>query len=432
MIEEKLEKQAAIRQQSQINSILLFGSKETINLYDFHISTQIFEDLFSNSVSGHIMLRDAGNIVREAGLKGYDRILFVFDYGKEKLVREFFVYSHSTSSNNVESAEVLNLYFISFPTILSQHTRLWNAFSGDVKSIVSNVFDNCVRGYIPLENTNDIPPAQTPRISISQTMGNIKFVSAGWTPFETINWLAGRSTCSQTSSSFFLFYETLKDGFYFESIEKAIYEKNTIELDKQYVFVYDYFSTGNSYNTIKEMHVSDLMDTLQGTEDKYLTLWHNDLIYKKIHKHNFDYNTSARPILNSTLLGTIDDSNPFNFNFTNRHNEGNFRAIVKNESAETHNGFSSYNGTSFARKYSTLQQLNLVRVTIECFENYNVQVGSVVELFIPKKKGNNADESIESLKDSVLSGRYIVSSKKHNYIVDEATMELELVKESVL
>lgn len=79
MIEEKLEKQAAIRQQSQINSILLFGSKETINLYDFHISTQIFEDLFSNSVSGHIMLRDAGNIVREAGLKGYDRILFVFD-----------------------------------------------------------------------------------------------------------------------------------------------------------------------------------------------------------------------------------------------------------------------------------------------------------------------------------------------------------------
>ena len=402
MIETKLEKQAAIRQQSQINSILLFGSEQTINLFDFHISTHIFEDLFSNSVSGYIMLRDAGNIIRESGLKGYDRILFVFDYGKDKLVREFFVYSHSTTSNNVESAEVITLQFISFPTILSQHTRLWNAFSGDIKSIISNVFDNCVRGYIPQENTNDIPPAQSPQISISATTGNIKFVSVGWTPFETINWLAGRSTCAQTSSSFFLFYETLKDGFFFNSIEKAIYEKNTIELDKEYVFVYDYFSTGNSYNTIKEMHVDELMDTLQGTEDKYLTLWHNDLLYKKIHKYNFDYNTSARPILNSTLLGTINDTNPFNFNFSNRHNESNLRAIIKNESAETHTGFSTYNGTVFARKYSTLQQLNLMKVTIECFENYNVQVGSVVELFIPKKKGNNSDDILFHPKNIII------------------------------
>ena len=85
--------------------------------------------------------------------------------------------------------------FVSFEQILNENTRCYSAIQGTNGESVQKIF----KSYIGSEKAFKVEP----------TVGNFKFVMPSWSPFEAINWYAGRSTSANTSGSYFLFWETL-------------------------------------------------------------------------------------------------------------------------------------------------------------------------------------------------------------------------------
>lgn len=416
---------------NQVKAVYLAGSsKEPVDVSENFVSAEVFEDIFSDSVSGNIILKDTKNIIKDLKLNGADRLLIVVgDEVKGDVPLEFFVYSHSYTALN-DTSELVTLDFVTMPFILSQNSRLWGAYKGSIHSIVSSVFNGVLSNYKTSSIDNYTP--ETFELEVDNCEGVIKIVSPGWTPFEMLGWLSGRATDVETSGSLFLFYQTIFDGYKFKCVEKLVKEGNTKEIDNSHVFYYGYKGSGFERNNIHTLSIGDLGDTLETTYEQFTDLWQIDLTKKKITKRTYNAETASKPLLNERIIGQLNSENAFDFNFPALHKKGNLKALIKNESALVHNGIDFYTGNSFQRKFGMLKQIQAMSVSFECFSNNQVQVGDVVEIIVPQKRGVDNKDTLKTMLDNEVSGRYLIAAKSIKYDLHEVKMQIQAIKDSAL
>jgi hypothetical protein len=423
----------ANRYEGQLQQAYFVGSKgEVLNIIENFVSCNLFEDIFSDSVSGNMLLKDEKNAIKAQELNGDDKLVIVLNYKDELTALEFLVYSHSYT-RLTDNSELVNLNFISLPSVLSQNARVWGAYKGGIDSIVKQVYDGVVKDYTPTKINNYAPVAKMPQIECDTTEGIVKIVGTGKTPFETIAWLSGRATEVETSGSMFLFYQTIFEGYKFKCLEKLAKEGTQNALEESHVFYYGYAGTGYERQNLHEFKIHTLADTLKTSKELYTDLWLTDFTNKTILKRTFDANTSSQPLLNSRVLGFMDNKNGFNFDFESLRKSGNLRSMIKNESSQVHNGIDFKTGNSLQRKYSMLRQMNAMSVSFEAFSNHAVKVGDVVELFIPQKRGvNKNSDTSETLTDKEISGKYIVAAKRIEFEMEKVKMQVQCIKDSAL
>lgn len=423
----------ANRYVGQLKLAYLVGSKgEILNITENFITCNIFEDIFSDSVSGNMLLKDDKNVIKSQNLNGDDKLVIVLDYDGEPVSLEFLVYSHSYAKLT-DNAETIILNFIALPFVISQNMRLWGAYNGSIDGIVKQIFDGVTQNYTASKIDTFAPAAKTPEIECDTTEGVVKVIGTGKTPFEMIAWLSGRATNVETSGSMFVFYQTIFEGFKFKCIEKLAKEGCEKGLDESHVFYYGYSGAGYDKQNLQEFKIHTLSDTLKTSKELYTDLWLTDFTNKTITKRTFDANTSSEPLLNARIIGFMDNENGFNFDFEALRQKGNLRSMIKNESSDVHDGFDFKTGNSLQRKYSMLRQMNAMSVSFEAFSNHKVKVGDVVKIIIPQKRGiDKKSDTMDTLIDKEISGHYIVAAKRIEFEMEKVKMQVQCVKDSAL
>lgn len=402
---------------------------EVANITDLYVRAELYEDLFSPSVSGNMVLKNNKALIKNLRLNGADRLVIVVGYDDEKIPLEFLVYAHGYASPS-DTFELVSLNFVSFPHALSQNTHLWRAYKGSASTIVKSVFDEMIANYNPSSIAET--KIEKPTIECDSTEGVIKFVSPGWMPFQLISWLSGRSTNPTTSGSLFTFYQTIFDGYKFKAVENLISEGNKGEVDEEKCFYYGFSADGYEKRNMKRVSFGRVGDTLKNYKQLYNDLWMTDFTKKSITKRTYDAYTSSQALLNKECVGIHSNVNGFNFDFTALRSRGNLLPTISNESTLVHNDITFLKGNSLQRKYALLRQLGVITATFEIFNNKAVKVGEVIDLDIPLKRTVNDNDTADDLKDKELSGRYLVSAVGIKYDMEEVKMQVEAMKDSIL
>jgi len=388
------------------------GKEFNITSIVFEIS--IFEDIFSNSLSGEVVITDTVGASDLMNLTGNEKItieLFVDPEKTEEVeIKEFFVYSVTNRIKNNPTSEVYKLQFISFESVLNEHTRVYSAIEGTNSSAVQQLFSQYISSEKPFE--------------VEATVGSFKFVMPSWTPFEAINWYAGRSVSSESGGSYFLFYETMK-GFSFKSVEKLITASP--------VYEYRYEPSGNTFaakdpSNIREYEVINMGDSIQGVNENYTTLWTNDIIRKKFVKKRFEIESDNKGKLNDELIG-VADKNGFDVSLKARRDVFGSKVIIKPETRNVHSQTKDYTYNAIQTKLSAMRQFSNLKIRFLAFGNRKMKVGDVIDMkFLQTKMITKENKS--DAEDKLLSGKYLVTAIRYIFKAQDFHISVEAVKDT--
>lgn len=194
---------------------------KVVKLRNLVTELSFFEDIYSFSVSGYVILRDAIGLIEKLSLDGNEFIQIT--YGKTKSQREesknkrkYRVYKIGDRRpvGNFGS-EFFTLFFCSESLLLSEQTKIRKSYpkkqiatlKDDSSGIINDILYNKLK--VPKERVMKIEPSY----------GLYDFVIPTLKPFEAISWLStyARPNDSQIGADM-LFFET-NDGYYFRSLQ---------------------------------------------------------------------------------------------------------------------------------------------------------------------------------------------------------------------
>lgn len=372
----------------------------------------LYEDIFANVVSGDAVLADDVAMIDQMNLKGNEKITVELHKDKEERtveIFEYFIYSSGMRKRPNATSEVYVINFMSVEAVLNEHTRCYSAIEGSPTDAVSSLFDS-------LGSKKDI--------SVEKTFGHYKFVMPSWTPFEGINWYAGRSVSDESKGSYFLFYETL-NGFRYDCVETLI--------KKEPKYEYHYEPAGTQFlikdaANIREFEVVEMGDSVKGVSQQYTTLWSHDLIRKRLIKKKFEYGKDQKGKLNGQLLGT-SENNAFGLDLTERRERFGSNPVVKLETRNTHSQTNDYTYDAIQPKLSAMRQFANLKVRFLAFGTRKYNVGDVVEMKFLRATNINKENKNE-MEDKLLSGKYLVTAVRYMFRPQEFHIAVEAVKDS--
>ena len=418
-----------------------------IDLMPMMIELNLFEDLYSSTISGEIVVQDALGIISAFNLNGNEFLQVQLqkttsdNYYYSRNFRVYKVGRRVTGDSN--QYEVFTLMFCSEEFMLSEQYRISKSFKGQqISTIVGRIMNDYLK----------VGTGSTKPVYIEPTKGNYDFILPNKKIFETINWLA---TYSQTKNSVgdMVFFESV-NGYYFVSLTSlfkgqvyANYKfdpKNiTTDMNQQVLNVSD-FEVLNFYDT--------LAATKNGTfTNKIITL--NVLQRKKDSSNGiFDY---SNYLTNETTL----NPNPVINNYRNRFGatlydippvnipgleSGCLRMAIGNKEDKKNPGIISRNAVDsvandiMIEKYlpnrvGQMALANYTRIKVTIPGDPNISVGKVINFSTYKiepktysQGGSNAQREV----DPFYSGKYIVTAVRHIVKNNSYITVIEMCKDS--
>jgi hypothetical protein len=186
-----------------------------IELSTFMIELNLFEDIYSPTISGEIVLQDSLGLISNYRLNGTEFIqvqLQKTTNDKYFISRNYRVYKISkrvTSDSNNYEVYVIN--FCSEEFLLSEQYRLSKSAKGtEIHNIVLDILNNYLQTKKP--------------IYYDTTSGVYDFILPNKKLFETINWLSTYAQASNKVGADMLFYEN-HNGYHFHSLQ-SLYQQN--------------------------------------------------------------------------------------------------------------------------------------------------------------------------------------------------------------
>ena len=180
------------------------------------VEINIFEDIFSNSLTGSIIITDTNNLADNMPIIGQEYISLkvvtpslrgeAIDFTKNV----FCVFESNRTPSSTNS-EVIELKICS-PELLRNHrTRVSKSYEQTADQIVKSVMEN--EKYINTKKDLYIEP----------TLGIRKILSPNYHPFHLIRNLTRESMSAKNDSPHYLFFENIH-GFHFRSIQ-SLYDE---------------------------------------------------------------------------------------------------------------------------------------------------------------------------------------------------------------
>ena len=189
---------------------LYTGSGEVLNLSLMYQSLDIYENMFSNGLTGALIIVDTNNIVMNAPITGQEFLSFkIITPTLDNVPIDFTEHVMAVYKIDARVAErgneVIQLHFCSPELLRNSRTRLSKSYDGNISDIVSNILtDN--------KSTNT-----KKELFIEQTLGNKKIVSPNKNPYSLIRDLT-TDAIGENGSPHFVFFENL-DGIHFRTLD---------------------------------------------------------------------------------------------------------------------------------------------------------------------------------------------------------------------
>lgn len=440
----------------------------------------IYEDIFSNFMSGYIILIDSQNLAKNFPIIGAETLTIIYKTplsGGNPVRLVFRTYKISVQTETAQQVgQMIRLEFVSHHAIKSMQTKVSKSFINmPVSKMVENIFNEYLAtDYIEndgiLNNSkqditslvsNAAPPLQASRggyvrsfagvsgltkenlakairqedqgkiglTTVVETFDSRSYVLPYWTPLYAINWLAHRARAKEDTSlcDYVLFQNS--DGHHFVPISKL----KTLEPS----FVYTNFPSGFRDSQGERMLLSELRNihsyVVENRTDKIKeqsigmlasALLTHDITTKKWNTTHFTYDKSFRNDASGVERYPIVPIEKTDYSSAV---ESHLRFYPK--STFTMEGKTEVHDPNeiVLLRQSLLARINSINLILSCYGDTNVKVGQIIEF---KTESRESTKNQDKFEDDYMSGRYLLTAIKHEVTDREHLMTMTLSKDS--
>jgi hypothetical protein len=414
----------------EIREILFFPNQGTtaetgVDISQAVGSITIEEDLNHPFIECVLGIIDAANFYEEQRISGNEKVTIDIKRSplagtKEKISEfklTFFIAEVFNFVRNAPGKQFYKFRLVSEHLYTNQSKTLQRSFQGSIGKLVKDI---CIKDLKVSKATIN-----------SDTKDIIKGVYPTIRPIQAINWLLKNAFDNSTP---YFFYETLKDGLQFNSLEN-LYEKDIYE-EYQFVPFFDHdIGTTGSYDEIRtriksftsDLNMGKLNDVGSGA---YASTLHTiDLATKSYKKTVFNYDSSSPKKLSK--------EKPFSDNYKildrglSELKEGkNYFISLNSEAYPSHKNYHAPAFSTILKSESHLQTLGFNTHTINLPGDFGLQVGNKIKIQTIKSTSIKDSDDATVMLDKYNGGTYLVTRVVHNF-GDTYNMIVTIQRDSV-
>jgi hypothetical protein len=428
-----------------IQELTLISTKNVaISLIDFLVELNIYEDMFSNFLTGSIVITDSRNLIEIAPIIGdeYLTVKFKTPTTNSDISKTFRVYKVSDRTIATDNhTQVFVLHFASIELFYDITLPLFLPFEGEIQTVANNIFNNFLsttRDYSIGSGFDIQQSSNTPLVFVGDISNKVKFVSPGWTPAKCINWLASKSIPLNGKAKNFLFFESNK-AFYFASVEELFKDAliNKSIIGEYYVSASNIeFENGRDldreYFLAKNIVMISAIDNAKNMTTGYLAnrLLTVDFYNKKFDVYDYDYTLEYKNQYHSADSGEKAIP-PFPSNIM-RNAASNLSYYPVNSKLydNVSDNISEKISDIHGNRLSSLMDLNNIKMSIVVPGRTDVEVGRSLYFTYPALGSPGTESRSKWLEDSLYSGYYLITAIHHTVTLKSHYMTMEIIKDS--
>lgn len=410
-------------------------SGQIMDFKNLVVELNYFEDIFSNGISGKILINDSMGYIDILELQGFEVLLLDIDKPglEDPITKEFRIFNISNRKLTKSTNENYVINFCSEELLLNEQYRVSKSYK---KEIVSNIVFDIL--------TNNLKVSQD-KIEIDITTGLRDIVIPNFKPIQAINWLCtfAKSDDYKNVGSPFLFYED-RDGLKFKSIlnlfkypvyktyeysvKGLAYTKNTsvIDIAKEVVNVLDYEHIKNfdSITAIRSGAFSNKMHTV-------------DPLRLKLGESNFSYSDYIQSGITSLNTNQLPTSKTNRFGDTINQTKGVIKFCVTTTGQSENEYIKNKNVLINENRIEETVPFRTAQIALFCSHRMKLvipgdvlmTVGKVIIFNLPEITYNNKNK--QKSPDEFYSGKYLVTAVRHVFSQENKFITcIEICKES--
>ena len=235
-----------------------------LDLKEQFTTLSIFEDIYSNSITGNITFVDTNNMTANASIVGQEKLRLVVatpnaddDYRRDIAINftdsPLHIYQVANTVSTNDRTKTFTLRFTTAEFIRNQRVRVKQSISGEPSDIIRQV----IRGPQYLNSQKEL--------FYEQTTNLFRLIAPTKRPFDFINDLTRRCLSKNYNfSSSYLFYETC-EGYFLRTIDSMMDRKNPKMIYRELTPSEDQSDVTLNLNNIISYDVVNSRDTVLQT-----------------------------------------------------------------------------------------------------------------------------------------------------------------------
>jgi hypothetical protein len=424
----------------------------TFDLQPYFIEMNIYEDLYSPSLTMDIVLNDSVNLPQKVPILGEEYLNFSFasksiggdtGIGGDE-INPGYMYVTSITDRHItkDKQQVYILHLTSEQSIINYNTSISRSFRG---KLISEIAETLLNDYI--DSGNDFV--------IEQTDGLEHVVIPNWKPFKAINWLTKLAVNTKNIPSF-LFWESI-GVTYFKSVETLLEQESKHKFilkpttdDKAAVATASGITPLTSLEIINQFDIPHNI-TIGLYSSKLIT---HDIVRKKIEQTTYGLNQAfGSEIAHTDEFMPISSEDTY-YEVADRQNYAPQKNTVEGENIQSffdskislktkhdklyckHAGDLYDNNVEniLLKRNALINGLNQIKLQITFSGISFLRVGFTVDIDVPspevvieEKAGEVKNK--EEMVDKMLSGTYLITALKHSVIMQDGKPQYGMTAE---
>jgi hypothetical protein len=404
----------------QLDELTITGSSgRSVDLREVMRELILYEDLFSNVMTGTLFISDTQDIINLLPIVGGEYLSIGVSKPSSpiKVLKTFRVYKITDRSKASPSSEDYILNFCSEEMILSESTLISHSFKGQS---VSGIIEDIANKYLKID-TKKLPVS-----AITSTTGTFDVVIPFWTPFYAINWLSRMARTALAPGCSFMFFEDTA-GYHFSSIELLTQQKpvqvinfmpmnlaGTTREQGQKSDTQMRFESGEDYELV---NAPDLLRSISsGTyASRLMRVNILDQQFKHTDLDGIEFFGRTKHTNNNTFMQPRTDRMRVQ---QNKRHDAYYRVAVDTLKVETW----------MLQRNAYISALHGFQMKVSLPGNFGLRVGQVITLNLP-----TASIATQEKKpiDLMFSGNYLITAVHHKFDRNKHICIIELSKDSI-
>lgn len=373
------------------------------------VEMSVFENIFSNSLSGVISMVDTHNLISELPLLGEEFVVFTYKQINATEYTTLFFRTYKVSDRIIDgNKQMYKIHLITQEMFLNASMNISKYYSGTAETIVAQLIKN------------ELQSGKT--VSYDPSGNSLKLTAPFWSPFKCISWATQKAVSSDIHrSADFLFYETVS-GYNLRNInlaKTAAPVASFVHSHKPGTDDAQNKQPGELIQQIISMStplIVDQLDRINNSVYKTITYAH-DMTFKSLNISSFNLDEDW-PNINK-----MNPNKPFSSNLSNFISAD---IKVASEMSYSHDDKTyDWQGIIAGKRTASLMRLEMMKVDVEVWGQAGLEAGNTVNLTLGKYSQNDTKGN-----DEYYSGKYMISAIHHRFAPKQYKMYMQLIKDS--
>lgn len=398
---------------------------KVVDLSKIMLELNIYEDIFSNYITGTITIKDSVDLINYMPLIGEERLQITYKTtglsdGAGLVDNMFYVYKISDRTLVSEGSQVYIIHFMSEEAYFDQRVKLNRVYKGNFGTMASSIFND--------DDALGVSKKVGDKFLVEETGNAFQFLPPNWTPMKALNWIASRSVSRYGKAANYVFYQD-SYNYNFVSINSLIGKEpsmkfyNTTLNIRQLENIYKGEAI-TQYNIVRSMSNDLIFDvSSRAVSGMYAsTMIACDLLSKTVNVQKYDFRNE---------FDTTNHLNKYPMNSTKVARNPKACTVVYTSHINMWEEFSSdYPETWLLQRRSLMQQINSYKAEIVVPGRSDYKCGMTIQLEMNTVRNHSIDS--EEALEVMHKGKYLVTGIMHRIAKNEHECIMSLAKESII